>query len=268
MEASDLTKEMRWYIADRLAEDRLPVVNQKVTQVHPKASFYTKYVKRLLDILISVVMLIVTLPVNLFLLVGTFLDVGRPIFFVQERLGKDGRLFKIVKFRNMRNTKDEKGELLPPKQRVTKFGRFVRKTSLDELLNFWSILKGDMSVIGPRPLVPEYRTRFNARHEKRLCVSPGLECPPRKLLDHVWTWQEQLENDVWYVENVSFKTDVFLCFQLVRFAFDRKSSNARTVAGRGTFMGYDLDATAINLDGVPQEYIDECEQFFAVGVGS
>lgn len=268
MDREDLTKAMRWYVADRLAEDRLPIVNQKAAQVHPKVSFYSKYVKRFLDILISGFMLLVTLPINLLLLAGTFLDVGRPIFFTQERLGKGGKLFRIVKFRNMRDTRDEKGELLPPKQRVTKFGRFVRKTSLDELLNFWSILKGDMSVIGPRPLVPEYRTRFNSRHEKRLCVSPGLECPPRKALDHVWTWQEQLENDIWYVENVSFKTDVFLCFQLVRFAFDRKSANARTAAGRGTFMGYDLDGNAINLDGVPQEYIDECERFSETGVDS
>ena len=162
----------------------------------------------------------------------------------------------LIKFRNMRNTTDEKGELLPPAQRVTKFGKFVRKTSLDELLNFWSILKGDMSLIGPRPLVPEYTHRYNKRHKQRLAVRPGLECPPRELNNRVWTWQEQFENDVWYVENVSFLTDCKMIVNLIRFALDRKSANARAMAERGTFMGYDLDGIAINLDGVPQEYID------------
>lgn len=256
MEKLELTKAMRWKIAEYMAEDRLEAINQKIEAVKVKDTIYTRYIKRLIDIIISSAACIITLPVNLIIGVITYFDVGKPVFFKQERLGKDGKIFYIIKFRNMRNTKDERGELLPPAQRVTKFGKFVRKTSLDEFLNFWSILKGDMSLIGPRPLVPEYYHRYNARHVNRLAVRPGLECPPRSLTDHVWTWNEQFENDIWYVENVSFLTDCKMIYNLVRFALDRKSTNARAVSARGTFMGYDLDGRAINMDSVPQEYID------------
>ncbi|RGY96743.1 sugar transferase [Clostridium sp. AM58-1XD] len=247
---------MRWQIADWLAEDRLPAINAKLEGVYLRQNLYSKYIKRLLDIVVSLTALIVTLPINFVIGIITFFDVGRPIFFSQERIGKDGRPFTIVKFRNMRNTMNENGELLPASQRVTKWGTFVRRTSLDELLNFWSVLKGDMSLIGPRPLVPQYLERYSNRHKMRLAVRPGLECPPRGRLDHVLTWQDQFENDVWYVENISFLTDCKLAINLVRFAFDRKNSAARAGAKRGTFMGYDENAVVINYEQVPQEYIE------------
>ena len=186
----------------------------------------------------------------------TLKDVGRPILFEQERVGKDGRIFKLVKFRNMTNERDERGELLPPSQRVTRFGRLMRKTSLDELLNFLSVLKGDMSLIGPRPLVPEYTARYSKRHRMRLSVRPGLECPPRELSDHAWTWQEQFENDIWYVEHVSFRTDCKMMLNLVRFALDRKNSSARASAERGVFVGYDNLGNAISLEQLDQQYVD------------
>lgn len=258
MKREELTKSMRWEIADKLAEDRLEYVNSMVIQPTFHETIYSRYIKRMLDILISLGALIITFPINLIIGIITFFDVGNPIFFKQKRLGKNGKIFEIIKFRNMKNTTDARGELLPPNQRVTKFGKFVRRTSLDELLNFWSILKGDMSIIGPRPLVPEYYTRYNSRHKMRMAVRPGLECPPVKKLDHVWTWQEQFENDIWYVENISFKTDCKMIFYLVQFALDRKSSVARVNADRGTFMGYDLSAKAINLEEVPEGYINCC----------
>lgn len=261
MKTSELTKEMRWHIADCLAEDRLEAINAVCKDVKIKNTFYTSYGKRFLDIVLSAVALTVTLPVNLIIGVCTFFDVGSPIFFFQDRAGRNGKNFKVVKFRNMRNTVDERGELLPPSQRVTSFGKFVRKTSLDELLNFWSIFKGDMSIIGPRPLVPEYVGRLNKRHINRLAVRPGLECPPREDLDHVWTWQEQFENDVWYVENLSLKTDLFMIWRLIKFALDRKSTKVRATGKRGIFMGYSLDGRAISLEEVPQSYIDECEKW-------
>ena len=144
MDRENLTKAMRWHIADRLAEDRLGVVNDNLKPVKVSSNLYTKYGKRILDIAISGAALLVTLPINFAIGMCTFFDVGKPVFFFQEREGVDGKLYTIVKFRNMRNTVDERGELLPASQRVTKFGKFVRKTSLDELLNFWSIFKGDM----------------------------------------------------------------------------------------------------------------------------
>lgn len=256
MQKDDLTKEMRWKIAEQLANDRLQQVNSLCEAVIPRNSIYVCCIKRGIDIVVSVFALLITLPINIVIGIITYFDVGCPIFFKQQRVGKDEKLFTIMKFRNMKNITDKNGELLPPEQRVTKFGKFMRKTSLDELLNFWSILKGDMSLIGPRPLVPEYTIRYNARHKMRLSVRPGLECPPRKNENHVWTWQEQFENDVWYVENVSFFTDVWLVIRLLQFALDRKSAKARANVTRGTFMGYDLNGNAITLDDVPQEYID------------
>jgi len=253
----ELTKAQRWAVADLLAADRLPAINANLDDVVPSDTLYAKYGKRAIDIILSGGALVATLPLNAIIGVITLVDVGRPLFFKQQRIGKDERPFVIVKSRNMRNTRDERGELLPPAQRVTKFGRFVRRTSLDELLNFWSVFKGDMSIIGPRPLLPEHTHRFNKRHRMRLAVRPGLECPPREMDGHFRSWQEQFDNDIWYVENLSFKTDCMMFANLVRLVFDRNSTAARAVgSARGIFTGYDLDGNAITLDQVPQEYLE------------
>lgn len=262
MDRNELSRQMKLQIADWLTEDMLPVVNPKVEKPHVKHSFYVKYGKRFFDIVLSLFAIIVTLPINLVIMVITFFDVGRPIFFLQERVGKDGKLFKIVKFRNMRNTTDEKGELLPPSQRVTKWGKFVRKTSLDELLNFYSVFKGDMSIIGPRPLIDKYYPRYNDRHLARFAVRPGLECPPRDGSTSLRTWQDQFENDIWYVENVSFLTDCKMVINLVKFALDHKNSTQRGTAVRGGFIGYSEDGRAIDLSEVPESYIERVVEYF------
>lgn len=164
--------------------------------VKVKHTFYSRYIKRLLDIIFSLLALIITLPVNIVIGIITFWDVGKPIFFHQKRVGKDLKIFTIIKFRNMRELYDENGVLLPPDQRVTPFGKFVRRTSLDELLNFFSILKGDMSLIGPRPLLPEYISFYSERQLMRHAVRPGLECPTLVKRDHSRTWEEQFEDDI------------------------------------------------------------------------
>ena len=251
----DLSAAQIRAIGQKLADDRLSKVDALQAQVTPASNFYSRYGKRFFDILISAIALIVTLPINLIIAIVTFFDVGRPLFFKQTRIGRMGKPFTIWKFRNMTNECNDQGVLLPPKERVTKWGRFVRKTSLDELLNFWSILKGDMSLIGPRPLPEVYLERYSARHRHRLDVRPGLECPPRDLSKGVWTWNDQLENDIWYVENVSFKVDCYMVLNLFRFVFNRKSANARAVAKRGSFMGYDLEGFAINDAQIPEEYL-------------
>lgn len=270
MDRSALTKAQRWEIADKLAKERLEYINaNSVTVKKSDHVFYVRYVKRGIDIVVALLALIITLPINLVVGVMTFFDVGKPIFFKQTRIGKDGKPFCLVKFRNMRDTRDTNGELLHASLRVTKFGKFVRKTSLDELLNFWSILKGDMSLIGPRPLVPEYLHRYSNRHYQRLAVLPGLECPSRDFHQKVLTWQDQFENDVWYVENVSFLTDCKMLLSLIQLVFDRKTTATRSsVTSKGSFMGYDMDGKAINLDGVPQEYIDFYEVNEAELVGT
>lgn len=256
MDRNLLSRAQRADLAARLAAERLETVNKTCAPVHPKQSFYSKYGKRAIDFTVALIALAVTLPINLVIGVITFFDVGRPIFFMQDRIGKDGKLFKIVKFRNMTNATNEDGELLPASQRVTKWGKFVRKTSLDELLNFWSILKGDMSLIGPRPLPPSYLQRFSDRHMMRSAVRPGLECPPREKHAGVRDWHDQFEDDIWYVENVSFLNDCKLMLKLVAYALDRKNVAARAGAKRGSFVGYDWDGRAINYNAVPQEYFD------------
>lgn len=241
-------------MADALAKDRLPSVNETALSVKPSASFYAKHVKRVLDVVISGIALVITSPINLVLLVGTALDVGRPLVFKQTRIGKDGKSFTLYKFRNMRNTRDEAGNLLPASQRVTRFGKFVRRSSLDELLNFWSVFKGDMSIIGPRPLLPEYTHRYSDRHICRLAVRPGLECPPPSQGDALQTWDDQFENDVRYVERLSFSADIRAIIDLIKYAFDPKSSANRGEAKRTAFMGYDENGIAISVDDVPDSY--------------
>lgn len=254
-----LTQKERWQIADWIAEDNLPAVNDRQQEVPFQETFYTLYGKRALDILISSTALLVTLPVNAVVGIVTWFDVGRPVFFVQERVGRNRRSFYLVKFRNMKNTTDERGELLPAEQRVTAWGRFVRRTSIDELLNFWSIFKGDMSVIGPRPLPPQYTKRFSKRHRARFRVRAGLECPPRDPSAALRTWQDQFENDVWYVEHISLRTDILQCVNLVRYALNRKNAESRSIADKGDFMGYSPEGTAISLWEVPDHYIDRLE---------
>lgn len=255
--AYEISAADRLKISAKIAQENLPFVNQFSKDVIPRESFYVKYTKRFLDIVLSGLALLVTLPFNFVFGILTFFDVGRPLFFFQERVGKDGKIFKIVKLRNMTNETGENGDLLPAAMRVTQFGKFMRKTSLDELLNFWSIFKGDMSIIGPRPLQKASRERYSERHKMRTAVRPGLLCPMLVKPDHPETWIDQFENDIWYVENVSFITDVKLAFCLVREVFDKESSSMRGASTRGTFMGYEKDGSEINSKAVPVYYLIE-----------
>lgn len=229
---------------------------QRNGRIKVKVSFYTKYGKRMLDISISLLALIVTLPLNLFIMIITFFDVGSPIIFKQERIGKDGKQFNIYKFRNMTNEKDENGNLLPPTQRVTAWGRFVRKTSLDELLNFWSILKGDMSIIGPRPLLKQYLNRYNSFHMQRHLVKPGLECPFHDSSLAKLGWDGRFENDIWYVENLSFSTDIKMFFLLIKKVLSKKERSESANGEVGEFLGYDVKMKVIDETNIPIEYIN------------
>ena len=223
--------------------------------VHPKNSLYTRYIKRMIDIVVSLTVLIITFPINLIIGVITYFDVGSPIFFAQERTGKDGKAFVLVKFRNMNNKTNEKGELLAPGERVTKIGRIWRKTSLDELLNFVSILKGDMSIIGPRPLPVEYYEWMSDRHRHRNDVRPGLECPSINTNKKYETWQDRFENDVQYVEQCSFLLDIKLIYRMFSLVFF--PSKHRERGNQGFFMGYDENGIAVRWENVPQVTLDE-----------
>lgn len=204
-------------------------------EVKVRDTFYTRYGKRVLDIILCVPGLVLALPVMAVIALITFFDIGRPILFKQTRIGKDCRPFRITKFRNMTEERDEHGELLLAEFRVTRMGRAIRRTSMDELPQLFHIIKGDMSLIGPRPLLPDYLERYNDRQLMRHTVRPGLECPTYHKLDHPWTWEEQFENDIWYVENCSLKVDIRLCFRIIQMVFDRKGNKMRAAADRGSY---------------------------------
>ena len=223
-------------------------------------TFYVRFGKRLLDILFAGIACLVFLPINLLIAIITFFDVGRPIFFKQVRVGKNGKLFSLMKFRNMTNEKNEQGVLLPPEKRVTKWGKIVRKTSLDELLNFWSIFKGDMSLIGPRPLPQKYFVRFNAFHQQRHLLKPGLECPFHERGLAAQGWQGRLDNDIWYVENISFKTDVKMAFLLVKKVFSKEEREASASGKTGEFIGYCEDGSIMNEWCIPRRYLAVIEK--------
>ena len=241
-------------VSKLIAEDNLEEINQRDKQVVYNETFYTKYVKRSIDLTIASIALIGTAPINAVLAACTYFDVGRPIVFKQVRIGKNSIPFTIVKFRNMTNETDEEGNLLPSDKRVTSFGKFVRKTSLDELLNFWSVFKGDMSLVGPRPLPYDYYDYISERHKARFKVKPGLECPFIVPKEEKVSWSDQFENDVFYVENISFMLDLKMAFALVRMVLDSKSSNMRGNAVRGSFMGYHKDGSSINSQKVESAY--------------
>ena len=250
-----LTLEEKNYLADRMYELNHERADELCTVPVPKDSFYTRYGKRILDIGISLPACIVTLPINLVLGICTYFDVGRPIFYLQKRPGKDGKLFTLVKFRNMRIAKDKNGYDLPISQRVTKFGSFVRATSLDELLNFYSVLKGDMSIIGPRPVSAAYERRYSKRHIMRHCVRPGLECPDLKAGGYSEGWNNKLENDIWYVENVSFPVDCKMIMMLFKMVFDKETRKKHAVPGVGDFIGYDENGVGFGSNEIPEKYL-------------
>lgn len=185
--------------------------------VHPAKNLYTMFGKRILDVFLSGLAVIVLSPLFLIVCILEIVFHGRPVLYHTLRPGKDGKIFKLYKFRSMTNKTDSNGQLLPDKERLTKFGRFIRKTSIDELPELINILKGDMSIIGPRPLLIEYLEVYTPRHSMRHLVRPGLACAKiDKKPGDTWTWGDQLENDIYYIEHLSFFTDVKVFFAIIR----------------------------------------------------
>lgn len=182
-----------------------------------RKTFYTVVVKRALDILLSGLALVILSPLLLILAVLELIYHGRPILFAQERPGLHGKIFKVYKLRSMTNETDVDGNLLPEDKRATKFGRTIRRLSLDELPELFCIFTGKMSIIGPRPLLVRYLPLYTERHMHRHDVRPGLACVPIKPMK-TWTWNDQFENDIWYVENCSFLIDVKMLFAVAREA--------------------------------------------------
>lgn len=177
---------------------------------------YAKYIKRMLDFLIALVGLAVASPILLIVAVLVRTKLGSPVLFTQERPGKDEKIFKLYKFRSMSDARDEQGNLLPDKDRLTPFGKMLRATSLDELPELFNILKGDMSLIGPRPLLVSYLPWYTEREQLRHTVRPGLTGLAQVSGRNFLAWDKRLEKDVEYVEHLSFEMDLKILFMTVK----------------------------------------------------
>lgn len=196
---------------------------------------YRRFFKRLLDILLSLCILVLLSPVYVILIVLVRIKLGSPVFFKQERPGLNGEIFTLYKFRTMTDARDKDGKLLPDKDRLTSFGKFLRSSSLDELPEFFNILKGDMSFIGPRPLLVSYLPYYTERESLRHTVRPGLtglaQVSGRNFID----WDRRLAKDVEYVEGLSFLMDLEVLFLSVKVVLCRSDVAEDTNQSEGNF---------------------------------
>ena len=199
--------------------------------------FYEKYIKRVLDVLLSGGAMVVLSPVLLITGILVKKKLGSPVLFRQERPGKDRKIFRLYKFRTMTDERDEKGELLPDEIRLTGFGKKLRSTSLDELPELFNILKGEMSLVGPRPLLVEYLPRYSERQARRHEVRPGLTGLAQVNGRNAVSWEEKFEDDVRYVDHISFFMDMWILFRTVAAVVKREGISSGTSATMEAFMG-------------------------------
>lgn len=177
---------------------------------------YTSFFKRLLDFLFACFGIVVLSPVFLAIMIALYNSNDGKYFFIQERPGKDGKIFKLIKFKTMNDKKDSEGNLLPMGERITPLGRFLRKTSLDEIPQLFNVIKDDMSLMGPRPLLKEYLPMYTDRQQERHSVRPGITGWAQVNGRNQVTWKDKLEMDIWYVDNISFKLDAIIFFKTIK----------------------------------------------------
>ncbi|SIR10691.1 sugar transferase [Pontibacter lucknowensis] len=198
---------------------------------------YSRFFKRPIDLVLSLMAFVVLLPV--FLVVTLLLAIandGKP-FFLQPRPGKNGRIFRVIKYKTMNDRRDAQGELLPDAERLTPIGAFVRKTSLDEIPQLLNVIKGEMSLIGPRPLLVEYLPLYNETQRRRHEVRPGITGWAQVNGRNAISWEEKFRYDVWYVDNISFMLDVKIIFMTIGKVFKSEGISAEGVATMERFRG-------------------------------
>ena len=198
---------------------------------------YDRVIKRLIDLVLSGIALLVLSPVYLILAVLVRIKLGSPVLFSQDRPGKDGKVFRMYKFRSMTDARDPNGNLLPDEERLTHFGSALRASSLDELPELWNIFRGDMSIVGPRPLLVRYLPRYNERQRRRHEVRPGLTGWAQVNGRNAISWEQKFEYDVEYVEKESFLFDVKILFMTVGKVLHRSGITAEGNATMEEFMG-------------------------------
>ncbi|WP_448567845.1 sugar transferase [Thalassotalea ganghwensis] len=197
--------------------------------------------KRCFDFLVALSLLILLLPLMVVLYFAISIKLGRPVLFTQPRPGQHGKIFTMKKFRSMTSETDSSGELLPDGMRLTKFGRFLRSTSLDELPGLWNVLVGDMSLVGPRPLLVEYLPLYSQEQARRHDVKPGITGWAQVNGRNAISWQQKFALDVWYVDNQSFWLDLKILLLTVKKVFQRADINPDGQATMGKFTGNEHD---------------------------
>ena len=198
---------------------------------------YEKFVKRGMDAFLATGALIILSPILLITAILVHLKLGSPVLFTQDRPGRDGKIFKLYKFRTMTDVRDEEGKLLPDDQRLPAFGRKLRSTSLDELPELINMIKGDMAVVGPRPLLDQYLTRYNAHQARRHEVRPGFTGLAQVHGRNAISWEEKFNWDVKYVDCITFKGDLQIIIDTVKTVLKREGINSETSATMEEFLG-------------------------------
>lgn len=199
---------------------------------------YKHFFKRILDFTFSLIVLLIIWPILLVITVWLhFANKGAGAFFIQDRPGKNGKIFRIVKYKTMTDEKDEYGNLLPDEVRLTKVGKFVRSTSIDELPQLFNVLKGDMALIGPRPLLPQYLPLYTKEQARRHEVRPGITGWAQVNGRNNISWQKKFELDVWYVDHCTFFTDIKVIILSVKKVLFREDINSATSATMEVFNG-------------------------------
>lgn len=196
--------------------------------------------KRLFDIAVSATGLIISAPITLTAAAVIAKKLGKPVLFRQVRPGQDGKPFEIYKFRTMSDKRDENGELLPDDQRMTPVGTFIRKSSIDELPQLINVLKGDISLVGPRPLLMEYLPLYNDEQKKRHNVKPGITGWAQVNGRNAISWDQKFKLDVWYAENQSFKLDMYIIYKTIINILQRKDINAPNHVTAEKFKGNEV----------------------------
>lgn len=216
-------------------------INKKTTKKVGKKRFYRDFIKRPMDFMLSLIALIILSPVFILIFLLIKIKIGRPVFFKQERPGLNNKIFTMYKFRTMTDEADIKGCLLSDEERLTKFGKLLRSTSLDEIPGLLNILKGDMSFVGPRPLLPEYLPRYNATQIRRHEVRPGLSGLAQVNGRNTISWESRFKLDVYYVDTISFLGDLKIMLLTFKKVIVREGINSETVATMEPFKGNKKD---------------------------